>query len=331
MAQGIRAEFSSHGAPLTRRLKQGSAVWRESNLTDKIHIGHSSIQGVEVNDFRGISKYFILMEVSQMHYADIGQGDPLVFIHGLGSIKESWKHQYALSDHYRLIIPDLRGHGECNNGEEISIAGFAEDVLALLDSLGITQAHFCGLSMGGLVVQEIYRQKPDCVQTMILSNTFSYTPSFFGNLSLQERMNNLQSLSIEEYVTLTAKRCLYQKTPELIEEAKTMFSIKSDPYAASSRSAIQSNYLPMLPFVKAPTLLIGSLYDEVIPLPAIYQMKWFMPQAKLILFDKCGHLPNLERKEKYNEVLFEFIEESKGQVATCVNTVLNAFNVRALR
>ncbi|MCG7333763.1 alpha/beta hydrolase [Sporosarcina sp. ACRSM] len=266
-----------------------------------------------------------------MHYVDIGQGDPLVFIHGLGSIKESWQYQYELATHYRLIIPDLRGHGESEEDQAISIAQFAEDVCTLLDRLEIRQAHFCGLSMGGLVVQEIYRQQPDRVQSIILSNTFSYTPYLFGYLSLKERMRNLQLLTLDEYITLTATRCLYEKTPDLIQEAKSMFVIRSEPYIASSQSAIQSNYLPMLPFVKVPTLLIGSLYDEVIPLYSIYQTKWFMPQAEVIIFDKCGHLPNLERKEKYNEILFDFIEESKRKKGTCMHTVLNSFNARTVK
>lgn len=266
-----------------------------------------------------------------MYYVDIGQGDPLVFIHGLGSIKESWQHQYELAAHYRLIIPDLRGHGECNEDQSISIAQFAEDVLALLDTLDIRQAHFCGLSMGGLVVQEIYRQQPERVQTIILSNTFSYTPYSVGNLSLKERMRNLQLLTLDEYITLTATRCLYAKTPEFIAEAKEMFHIRPEPYFASSHSAIRSNYLSMLPFVKVPTLLIGSMYDEVVPLLSIYQTKWFMPQAKMVIFDNCGHLPNLERREKYNEILFDFIEESKRKRLTCLNNVRSTFSTRTLQ
>ena len=225
---------------------------------------------------------------------------------------------------------DLRGHGENEDNQAISISGFAGDVLELLDSLAIPRAHFCGLSMGGLVVQEIYRQRPECVQTMILSNTFSYTPIFFGHLSLRERMRNLHSLTIDEYVTLTANRCLFDKTSALVEEAKAMFLIRSEPYIASARSAIQSNYLPMLPYVKAPTLLIGSMYDEVVPLFSIYQTKWFMPQAKMVIFNNCGHLPNLECKEKYNDILIDFIEDRKEK-RTCMNTVLDSFSARTLK
>ncbi|KXH84038.1 alpha/beta fold hydrolase [Sporosarcina sp. HYO08] len=252
-----------------------------------------------------------------MHYLDMGQGEPLVLIHGLGSVKESWKYQFDLSEKFRLIIPDLRGHGECNDFQDISIAGFADDVLSLLDSLDIQQAHFCGLSLGGLVVQEIYRQQSDRVQSMILSNTFSYLPYFIRYTSLHDRLKNLRSLTSDEYISITAEKCLYQKTPDLIEEAKSLFLIKSEPYIQTSRSAVKSNYLPILPFVKAPTLLIGSLYDEVVPLFSVYQTKWCMPQAKLILFDQCGHLPNLERREKYNEVLTQFIEQQKSLPVSC--------------
>ena len=236
----------------------------------------------------------------------MGLGDPVVLIHGLGSKKESWENQYELSSNYRLIIPDLRGHGESQIYSNISISNFAIDILSLLASLNIKKAHFCGLSMGGLVVQEIYKQNKETVLSMVLSNTFSYAPTFLGQLTVMKGAKNLSATSKEEYTTYTAKKCLFRKEPKLIEAAKKMFNIKKDSYIPSSLSAVKSNYLPILPFIKIPTLIIGGKYDEVNPLISIYQTKWFMPKAKVVIFDNCGHLPILEKKEEYNQLLNRF-------------------------
>ncbi|MEI4771705.1 alpha/beta hydrolase [Psychrobacillus sp. FJAT-51614] len=246
---------------------------------------------------------------------DIGQGEPVVLIHGLGSKKESWVNQYNLSSNYRLIIPDLRGHGESEIYTDISIYNFAQDILSLLDSLDIKKAHFCGLSMGGLVVQEIYKQKKECVLSMVLSNTFSYVPTFLGHLTVMKGIKKLQSTSSENYTTYTAKKCLYQKESTLIDAAKKMFLIRKKTYIDSSLSAIKSNYLPILPFVKVPTLIIGGKYDEINPLISSYITKGFMPKAEVVIFDNCGHLPILEKKEEYNELLDRFFRRNRRELS----------------
>lgn len=117
-------------------------------------------------------------------YTDIGQGTPIVFIHGLGSRKEAWRRQHELAEKYRLIIPDLRGHGETELETDISVANFAHDVLDLLNHLEVETAYICGLSLGGIVAQEIYRQAPERVKGLILSNTASFIPSIVAGPSI---------------------------------------------------------------------------------------------------------------------------------------------------
>ncbi|WP_071393168.1 alpha/beta fold hydrolase [Bacillus tuaregi] len=90
-------------------------------------------------------------------YHDIGSGIPLVLIHGLGSRKEAWKPQYELAARYRLIIPDLRGHGETSFNDSFTMQNFAKDIRNLIEYLRIPDAFICGLSLGGMVAQELYK------------------------------------------------------------------------------------------------------------------------------------------------------------------------------
>src|SRR6478735_10307343 len=114
-------------------------------------------------------------------------GEPLVFIHGLGEVKEGWSNQFEFANQYDLIIPDLRGHGEYITAGEISIKNFAYDVISLLKELGIESAHICGLSMGGMVTQEIYRQAPEMCRSLMLVSTFHFVPKPLAKLLINYR------------------------------------------------------------------------------------------------------------------------------------------------
>ena len=117
-------------------------------------------------------------------YQDIGKGTPLVMIHGLGSKKEAWEPQHELANLFRLILPDLRGHGETKLDQDLSIKNFAIDIIHLLDFLHIPSAYICGLSLGGIIAQEIYRQHPERVKGLILANTTSYIPALLTYSSI---------------------------------------------------------------------------------------------------------------------------------------------------
>src|SRR3954467_4078729 len=121
-----------------------------------------------------------------LKYNDLGTGTPIILIHGLGSKKEAWTPQHELANKYRLVIPDMRGHGETEINEDLTIKNFASDIIKLMEHLDISSAFICGFSLGGIVTQEIYKQRPDMVKGLILSNTTSYIPSMFGNSIIDE-------------------------------------------------------------------------------------------------------------------------------------------------
>ena len=220
-----------------------------------------------------------------MHYLDKGKRkkEVLVLIHGLGSKKESWEPQFELSNRYRLVIPDVRGFGESDETDDINVQRFAKDIWELLDELKVERAHFCGISMGGVITQEIYRQQPDRVLSLILSNTLSYSP-MFGKMFFNSRLKTMNKISNDDYCYLAAKKCLYHKNPELMEEAKKSFLYKPEAYIDAAQSTLKANYLYLLPFVHVPTLIIGSMYDEVVPVFCARQMKFFMPRADIVIF-----------------------------------------------
>jgi len=234
----------------------------------------------------------------------LGKGPPIVFLHGLGQRKEAWTPQHELADSYQLIIPDLRGHGENEIQEDISKMNFVEDTLSLLDNLGIGQAIFCGISMGGIIAQEIHRQAKDRVKGLILVNTVSYIPFVFGGHELKKRVKALESRSDEEYIRDTVERCLFDK--KHTEEAVKGFKIHRNTYMDAAKTCSSVNYLGMLPFVKVPTLIITGKHDVVTPPECAIQTMLSIPGSKLRILDN-GHLSNLESKDTFNQLIREFI------------------------
>lgn len=239
-------------------------------------------------------------------YNDLGTGTPLVLIHGLGSKKEAWIPQHELADSCRLIIPDLRGHGETALNENLTVKNFASDVIELLEHLKIKTAFICGLSLGGIVAQELYRQRPDMVSGLILSNTTSYIPAFFASIIIHESAKLLQKGEKALMERIIANG-IYD--PAYQEEAIKAFHIR-DTYLESAKAAAGINYLFSLPAIRKPVLLIGSTHDQVTPFINIFFMGIFIRRARTALLKNTGHLSNIEKRELFNQYIRDFITTS---------------------
>lgn len=239
-------------------------------------------------------------------YNDLGEGTPLVLIHGLGSKKEAWLPQHELADSYRLIIPDLRGHGETVLNEDISIKNFALDIIELLGHLKIKSAFFCGLSLGGIIAQELYRQRPEMVMGLILSNTAAYIPAIFAGFIISQS-NRLLQKGEKELVEHIVSNGLYDAAYK--EEAKNAFHIR-ETYLEAAKAPIGINYFFTLPMIRKPVLLIGSTHDRVTPFINIFLMGIFIRRASTTLLQNAGHLSNIEKKDLFNQSVRDFITTS---------------------
>lgn len=239
-------------------------------------------------------------------YNDLGNGIPIVLIHGLGSKKEAWIPQHGLANHYRLVIPDLRGHGETVLNEDFTIKNFALDIINLLEYLNIPSAFICGLSLGGIVAQEIYKQRPERVKGLILSNTTAYIPAIIATniIHLSHQLFQTDPKRLIDQIVTTS---LYDQSYR--EEARRAFHIR-DTYIESAKASAGINYFPILPMIKKPTLLIGSTHDKVTPALNLYLMRSFMRRARTAMLRNTGHLSNIENRDLFNHHLRDFLRAS---------------------
>src|SRR5919198_21476 len=108
-----------------------------------------------------------------VYYEIVGAGDPLLFIHGLGSSHRDWEPQVAFfSRHYQVITYDVRGHGKSDKPRgPYSVSQFAADAAELMRSLAIAPAHIVGLSMGGMIAFQLTLDEPARVKSLLIVNS----------------------------------------------------------------------------------------------------------------------------------------------------------------
>lgn len=240
-------------------------------------------------------------------YRDIGSGTAIVFIHGVGSRKEAWDRQHPLAEKYRLIIPDLRGHGETALEDGISMYNFAHDIIELLDYLNIDEAYICGLSLGGVVAQELYRQKPSVVKGLLLANTAAYIDPILASGIVFTAYANHKD---KDFTKEIANKGLYNK--QYVQEAEEAFLIRKS-YLEAVTAAIGVNYFPTLVKVDKPVLVVSGSDDKVTP--SINQLWMYaalhnaQPLYRVVLRD-TGHLSNIDSADDFNKLIDNFIKET---------------------
>lgn len=231
----------------------------------------------------------------------------IVFIHGLGENLESWKHQTKFfSKDFKVVALDLRGHGKSGvPKKKIEMDDFAGDVMGLLNHLGIKKAHFCGLSMGALVIFELYKRHPDYFLSMILVATRPrYPPA---------QTAALEGMSMEVIGEEVATFALAASAAESLREevAKMIAGTQKDVYLQSAEATSMLNYTDLLPKIKVPTLIIVGDRDIVTPVHSAEILNRDIPRSILKMMRGIGHLPNRENPEEFNNTLEEFLNKLK--------------------
>jgi 3-oxoadipate enol-lactonase len=240
-----------------------------------------------------------------INYKDIGKGDVILFIPGLGQTLNAWLPQKELADTYRLIMVELRGHGDSEHiNTDITLENMAKDVIGLIEHLDLKSVYLCGLSLGGIVAQEIYRQREDLVKGLIIANSTFYIPTLLGNKVIEKSKKVLER-GKDELIERICRKDIYNK--KFIQEAKQSFYI-SDSYTECSKVALGYNFFPVLLRCKVPVLLIGGLHDSTTPIIFnTYIMKWAIPNCKMVILN-AGHLSNFDCRGEFNESIRRFIQ-----------------------
>lgn len=248
-------------------------------------------------------------------YTDQGQGMPVVLIHGFPLNRGMWQPQIdGLAGKLRVIAPDLRGYGGTPpTPAPYSMELFADDIIGLLDGLGITQPVVAaGLSMGGYIVMALARKYPQRLAGIVLAATRA------GADSAEAQANRLKmaDLARSQGAAAIAEAMLpkllapstYSQRPALVEQVKAILMSASVEGIAGALHAMKDrpDSTALLPEIAAPALVIHGAEDQLMPPAEAEKSASGLANAQLELIRGAGHLPNLEQAEQFNQRLAAF-------------------------
>lgn len=252
----------------------------------------------------------------KLSYDETGEGTPLVFVHGHPFDRSMWKEQInAFKSEYRIITSDLRGYGESEILEDVTmLEDFARDIAALLDELKMENVILCGLSMGGQIAFEFYRLFPNRVRALILADTFAQLDDAERKQARYDTAERLLHEGMHAYAAEVLPKMIAPQTireqPEVKAHVLSMMRGTSPKGAAAALRgrAERPDYTSLLPQINVPTLIVVGSDDEFTPVADAGFMRDRISNAKMAVIAGAGHLPNLETPAEFNRVVEEFLK-----------------------
>ena len=276
--------------------------------------------------FENVTDQFVSINGHNIHYRDWGdrQLSPLMILHGAGnSISRTWDHvAAAVADHFRVIVPDLRGNGESSWAPEYSWQLLLDDVLKLMDALGLRQTVLCGHSMGGRIAYMLASQYPERVSRLVIVESNPLDPKIQTDDPRIEMYG-----TIEEAVAQAYKRQPYADKDTLRHEvqhglkqlADGRWTWRMDPALVRAIRRGQLNpgtkiEWPALTQIRCPSVLIYGVHSLGKMGTVVTDIAQAIPNCKLIEIPDASHdLPN-ENPTSFIRAVRDFLIEPASQM-----------------
>lgn len=244
----------------------------------------------------------------EIHYETFG--DPkqpsLVFSNSLGTNYGMWQKQInALKKSFYLICYDTRGHGHSSTPDgAYQLSQLGEDVIALLNHLGIRKAFFCGISMGGLIGQWLAIHHPERFEKILIANTAAK----IGTASAwHERANLVRQQGLKPIADSAANRWF---TPEFIENHCNLIStLRNDlaigsaaGYANCCEALAQTDLRTDIENITLPVIIIAGQQDPVTTVDDAQFMHQRIAQSQLFELN-ASHISNIEQADQFNDII----------------------------
>lgn len=240
-----------------------------------------------------------------------GEGPAILFIHGTGGSGKVWFNQMRrFESAFRVIAPDLPGYGQTPLPEFIrSIDDYPAFVLALMDAMGLEKAVLVGNSMGGRVSLQLALDHPERVSGLVLLNSSGLKLPGIPTVNVREMApeefaSRLFFRSPEQPSSRAALAERFVDSPEQKQARQTMLRLTAGPLRQDMQARLSE--------VTAPTLVIWGEGDRIIPPVYGETLASAIPNARLAVLPRAGHVPMLERPGAVNEVMAPFLAELHG-------------------
>lgn len=249
-----------------------------------------------------------------LHCQVLGDGPPILFIHGFPLSHEMWLPVAdQLRDRWRCILPDLRGHGRSAVSPEVTITQFADDLAALLDAISETRPVVpVGLSMGGVIALEFFRQQRARLRALVLANcrANAETPEGIARRAalaqsvLRDGSQVAADAMIGDLFAPAAPAGLRSEW-----RARIARTPPAGVAAASRALAGRRESFSTLHQIDCPTLVIAGAADTITPPDGMQAMHAMIPGSRYVVIPGAGHLTPIEQPATFATALREFVSE----------------------
>jgi 3-oxoadipate enol-lactonase len=250
-----------------------------------------------------------------IHYQIIGapaDKPVIVFANSLGTDFRIWRDVIVrLAGDFAIVLYDKRGHGLSDVGQvPYSIEDHETDLAGLLDMLSVKDAFICGLSVGGLIAQSLYRRRPDLVKALILCDTAHKIGTADG---WNQRIEAVEKNGIASLVDAVMERWFTPafRRPENTAYAGYCNMLARQPaegYAATCAAVRDADFTESAAHIAVPTICIVGDQDGSTPPDLVLSLAKLVPNARYEVIRDAGHIPCVEQPEALTAVIRAFID-----------------------
>ncbi len=252
-----------------------------------------------------------------MYYEIHGDGFPLLLVNGLGSDHGEWLCQLpAFAARFRVVLFDNRGAGDSEVPPgPYSTAGMADDASALLAAVGIGRAHVLGVSLGGMIAQELALRHPGRVERLVLActspgGTAAVRPSDEALGAFIRSPEGNPEDELRRIIPFLYTERFAREHPEEIAAfaaRRLLHPTRADGHASQLAAAIGHAAADRLAEVRARTLVIAGTEDRLVPPVNSQRIADRIPGAKLVLLPGAPHRLFAENAEAFNREVLDFL------------------------
>jgi pimeloyl-ACP methyl ester carboxylesterase len=243
-----------------------------------------------------------------MYYEESGSGEPLVLIHGGTMTSKRFEpHIPAFTEHFRVITPDLRGHGQTDNPSgEFSYRLLADDMAAFINALGLKRPLICGWSDGGQAALELGMHYPDLIKCMVVGAAWFKFSEIY--------LNTIRTMGIESPGVVNIEK-IKQAMPQMVEFWRSLHSpTHSSDYWETLLTQISRMWFTPLGYtvddfqkIKNPMLILVGDRDQFVPVEEAVEMYRFIQGAELAILPNSDHSLPQTRAELFITTVLDFL------------------------
>jgi 3-oxoadipate enol-lactonase len=251
-----------------------------------------------------------------LHYEFLSEFEDepvVVFLNSLGTDFRIWLPLIdELTEGWSILLYDKRGHGLSDIGKApYSIGDHADDLIGLLDELEIEKAVFCGLSVGGLIVQSIYQKRPELVDKIVLCDTahkIGTADSWNGRIATIEKdgIDSIADSVLERWFTQDFRD---NRKTDLAGYRNMLARQPKAGYNGTCAALRDADFTDLVKTITVPTLLIVGDQDGSTPPDLVRSTADLIPDSEFEIIKGAGHIPCVEQPERLAALLTRFIAE----------------------